>query len=831
MGAVDDVGADEDDAPAAAPEIDHQRPARELVLALQPARQQQPALGEDERRGAALVGAARQHGLEGRAGVEEHGGALLHAGGQGRGLHFGAQVGAGADHLGVLGHDVGQRQLELVEGVVAGLGHEDQGLAGLDHLLQALLPRLADAARVFRRRRLAPLLPFLRRLAALDLALGGAGEDQDVEAAGEALGRGVLGAHRLVGHAVLVEDVAQPALGHVVAPVLVEAGLERAQAAEARQRQLLARRGRQRRLGVDGPQQRQRLALAHGEGAGGEVGPVGVAKDRLALGQQLEGGPVGGVVARVQYDVFLEPGEDVLRRRLTLHRRQQGLQRLVDDDRAHAHGQRQRPAGHVIGQLGLGARVLADVGVVLDLEDVLDEGAIGLRQGNDVRALVEQDVAHARRVGQPEHADGGAPQHLHQALGGGRVVLRARDDVGVGRLAVAAGDVLAGDLPGVEQQLALLARRRMQHRQCGLQVVAHQVGQAPPAALPGVGAEDALLVAEALGALDLLGLDVDGGGQAHRRPLEQDARDVVEPGRVVERADPPAGEMAARGHARQPLPLQVVGDARTDEVDAAPDQRVQPRRGRVLVGRDEEAVAGRSHLVLVDDHLRVEVVVERPQDQLRLLQAALEPVAVVVVAGVPMIDIGRLGPFVGGPAHLLVPVGLHDLAVGVDRGKERQDDVAQDVARLPAAGGQQVPQLQRHLRGGDLVGVEVAGDHDHGLAAIGQALGLAGVDLALGEGAGGGLQPVEVAQVGLVGYQRHEQVVAHRGLAQGDDAHAGRRRGQVVEVGADAVIAGQPVVASRLEAQELLGGLQGPGAGGQGGDEEDDGQGSFHGAS
>ena len=175
----------------------------------------------------------------------------------------------------------------------------------------------------------------------------------------------------------------------------------------------------------------------------------------------------------IEDDVFLELlGEGRLGQQLLRDRFHQGLQRFVDHGRLDAHGQGQRPAGHVVRQFGLGLEVFADVGIALFFKDVLDEGAVGLGQGYDIGPFVEQAVADPDRVGELEYPDIGLEQHLDEALGRGRVVLLARDDVGVRRFARAAGDVFAGDLEGVEQQLVFLARRQGQDRERGLEVVA-----------------------------------------------------------------------------------------------------------------------------------------------------------------------------------------------------------------------------------------------------------------------------------------------------------------------------------------------------------------------
>ena len=101
-------------------------------------------------------------------------------------------------------------------------------------------------------------------------------------------------------------------------------------------------------------------------------------------------------------------------------------------------------AGHVVRQLRLGLEVLADVGIMLVLEYVLDKSAVGLGQGHDIGSFVEHRVADADRVGELEDADIRFEQDLDETLGRGRVVLLARDDEGVGRFAVRRGRYFPG---------------------------------------------------------------------------------------------------------------------------------------------------------------------------------------------------------------------------------------------------------------------------------------------------------------------------------------------------------------------------------------------------
>ena len=56
-------------------------------------------------------------------------------------------------------------------------------------------------------------------------------------------------------------------------------------------------------------------------------------------------------------------------------------------------------------------------------------------------------------------------------------------------------------------------------------------------------------------------------------------------------------------------------------------------------------------------------------------------------------------------------------------------------------------------------------------------------DAQCGEGGGRGLQPVEVADPGLVGDGHHQDVAALFALADGEDAHSGRGESESAAIG------------------------------------------------
>ena len=209
-------------------------------------------------------------------------------------------------------------------------------------------------------------------------------------------------------------------------------------------------------------------------------------------------------------------------------------------------------------------------------------------------------------------------------------------------------------------------------------------------------------------------------------------------------------------------------------------------------------------------------------------QVEHEPVAVVVVAGVVVIEERHVSALEFGADVFLVPVDDHLFAVRVVGGAEQQNDVAEGlfcvVGRL--ARDQVVGQLHGHLGGPDLAGVQAAGDQDDGLAFLGQPGGLIGrqrpriaqllEDIAVA---------IKLGQVLFRGDHGHDDRLLHRAFADGQELEPRRFLGQQLEIGFDLVVVGQLGVGADLEAQEFLGrGLSRQGGrGDQDGDRQDKG--------
>ena len=159
---------------------------------------------------------------------------------------------------------------------------------------------------------------------------------------------------------------------------------------------------------------------------------------------------------------------------------------------------------------------------------------------------------------------------------------------------------------------------------------------------------------------------------------------------------------------------------------------------------------------------------------LRVGHVGHERVAVVVVARVLLIEPRRVRAFVLGAELSCVPVGDHDLAVGIEGRNFDEDDVVENALGFVVVARQEiVDQLDRHLAAADLGGVHAHRLHDDRLALIDECLGLglgetariadARVDLAVA---------LELRHVGGRRDEDLEERVAFRGRSHVDDLHA-----------------------------------------------------------
>ena len=205
------------------------------------------------------------------------------------------------------------------------------------------------------------------------------------------------------------------------------------------------------------------------------------------------------------------------------------------------------------------------------------------------------------------------------------------------------------------------------------------------------------------------------------RGLGQDADLVVEGRGAAQAAVPPLVVLLAGHRADLALAVQALGHRVAEEVDPARDLSRDVRVHRVLERRQEDARRIGRGLVRVVDQLRIPRVPQHVAEIARLGQVEHEPVAVVVVPGVLLVELGIARVLELRPDVLHVPVGDVLAAVRVDVRDEQRDDVLEDRLRLGRVGRQQVVgELRRGLRRPDLGRVDAEVDPGDRLALLGQ---------------------------------------------------------------------------------------------------------------
>ena len=173
----------------------------------------------------------------------------------------------------------------------------------------------------------------------------------------------------------------------------------------------------------------------------------------------------------------------------------------------------------------------------------------------------------------------------------------------------------------------------------------------------------------------------------------------------------------ARGDAREASARQVEERARPKDVDPCDDGGVEVGVERIAEGGDEEPLLRRALLVDVPVDLRVPDLVEELGDDLRLSLRQHEPVAVVVVAGVVLVELQEPRALVRRTDVLAIPARDVVEPIGVERRGEQDDHIlTHPLPELVLRGREEVGELHRELRGGALGRVHRARDEEHDLA-------------------------------------------------------------------------------------------------------------------
>ena len=294
----------------------------------------------------------------------------------------------------------------------------------------------------------------------------------------------------------------------------------------------------------------------------------------------------------------------------------------------------------------------------------------------------------------------------------------------------------------------------------------------------------------------------------------------MEIGRRPHASIPPGIEAHPRDRSRFVLSIESAGDRPAHQVDPSDDEGRDVGVYGVIEGRDEDAGRKRRRLVLVVDDLREPLHVELRGDVAGLGRVEHEPVPVVIVAGVRVIELGRRR-LLEARAHVRhVPIGHEGRPVRVHVGDEQEDDVVANEAHLGRLCRDDLVGQKRGCLGvAHFCGVQSEVDPHDRFPVAGQGPRLfVGQVAPLGEPSGDLLIAVGVSQIGCRRDERHQLRPALGRSADFFQAEPRRRRIKRAEIGGDLFVGGQLVVGAGHESDDGFwrgnGGLRGRSMGG-----------------
>ena len=464
------------------------------------------------------------------------------------------------------------------------------------------------------------------------------------------------------------------------------------------------------------------------------------------------------------------------------------------------HQHPERVAGHVIGRLGRPARKEAEIRIHLLLEHRLGEGAVGLRRLDDVGpGRILRAIGRERRGGAID-LDVREFEDLQHLVGRVRIALRRRDDEGVRALAVV-HPVTVHAVEVVEPLAPVLRHvRHAGQRRCD--AVVHLLPERPRVLRVRHWKVPVRLLRPQR--LPLLRVDERVGEVAAARgDLGEDARLTVID-HVLPRRRPHVVALEPRD-ALLPFPDQRGGHRLAYRRLPERQQRVDVDVERIGERRHEDARARRALLVHVVRDDRLVLVLHQLDVHARFLLREHEPVTIVVVADVLVVEVG-VDAGVVGPLGLVPVIDDQVLAVRVLRRHHQDHGVVENLAHeRRALRGQPVDDGEDGLPVGDFRRVDGRVDQVERLAFRRQLLRLpvrqparireAPVDLD---------QPIELREVLRGADAQQRVVVPHRGLADDLELHPIGLPGEQGEVLEDLRVAGELAVGADLEAEELL---------------------------
>ncbi len=328
------------------------------------------------------------------------------------------------------------------------------------------------------------------------------------------------------------------------------------------------------------------------------------------------------------------------------------IERLLNREHTHTHLQRQGVANHIVRRYWRTVLPFAEVGVCLRFQQRLGKVASWLRNRDDARASRPGDAIEGYFLGSHIHIHKTALQNLQQLGSGSRIALILGDNESVGLLV---GFQSAPVHPGViAQPLGAEHGEVMEESAGGDAIVLNHLGEAPFASLPGQRVvPTALLWVESEFARQFRFLNLNRCGElGARRFAEQvDTAVVVAIGQRWREVI----EDRVSDHALLAFGREALGDVRAQTGKSLLDDRVLVWIQRIDKRRHHEPGAVAAHLVHIKHSLWVLAVVQiHKQARFRLRHH--EPVTIIVVAGVWVVEERQFGIVVLGAANAIVPI-------------------------------------------------------------------------------------------------------------------------------------------------------------------------------
>ncbi|GIU77772.1 MAG: hypothetical protein KatS3mg005_1010 [Bryobacteraceae bacterium] len=373
------------------------------------------------------------------------------------------------------------------------------------------------------------------------------------------------------------------------------------------------------------------------------------------------------------------------------------------------------------GRFGGPPGVLPQVGVTLPLEQSLRERGIRLLHPDDVRTGGELPAVGPERSASPFHFNHGEVHRLQQTPRCAGIRLLGRDHKRIRR--GACGGAALDVIKSPEEHLAPHGGG-IQKALHGDELIRHDVAQRPSAAEPRFQVIPGAFSRRVTGALsgDFGRIDVHRGGDPDAGRFAQDAQSAVVALVMASR-----GPVVVDGVDDDALAAgcrQIGGHVHAHHVAELGDQGIDVGLYRIQPRRDEHSGAEHAHLVDVIDNLRPENIMQFFDDGPVFRLGEEIPVAVIVMADVFLIELGRTGALERGAQGAAIPGGHEVEAIGVDRRGENENHVVEHAqgARILSR-GEAVGQLDGRMRGRHLGGVDAARDQNDGLPFPGQAGG------------------------------------------------------------------------------------------------------------